>query len=69
MMRCREGTQQKYKMKVIFMMQSERVKRAMDAVEDACGHCEICSPDCPIAVARRALAGLHYDLVQMESEQ
>ena len=48
------------------MMQSEKVKRALDAVEDACGHCAVCSPDCPIAIAKRALTGLLYDLKQME---
>ena len=50
------------------MLQSERVKRAIDAVEEACGHCEMCSPDCPIAVAKRALDGLYYDLQQAEQE-
>lgn len=49
------------------MMQSEKVKRALDAVEDACGHCEVCSPDCPLSVAKRALSGLLYDLKQMEA--
>ena len=48
------------------MLQSERVKRAIDAVEEACGRCEVCSPDCPIAVAERAMHGLYYDLQQME---
>ncbi len=48
-------------------MQIEKVKKALDAVEDACGHCAVCSPDCPIAVAKRALTGLHYDLQQMAS--
>ena len=49
------------------MMQSEKVKRALDAVEDACGHCAVCSPDCPIAISKRALTGLLYDLKQMEA--
>ena len=48
------------------MLQSEKVKRAIDAVEETCGHCEVCSPDCPIAVAMRALRGLYYDLQQAE---
>ena len=48
------------------MMQSEKVKKALDAVEDACGHCAVCSPDCPLAIAKRALTGLLYDLKQME---
>ena len=47
-------------------MQSEKVKQALDAVEEACGHCAVCSPDCPIAIAKRALSGLLYDLKQME---
>ena len=48
------------------MLQSEKVKRAIDAVKEACGHCEVCSPDCPIAIADRALQGLYYDLQQAE---
>ncbi|MDY6295139.1 hypothetical protein SAMN02745190_02504 [Schwartzia succinivorans DSM 10502] len=51
------------------MMQSEKLKKALDAIEDACGHCEICSPDCPISVARRALNGLYYDVKQMEEAE
>ena len=49
------------------MVQSEKVERAINAVEDACGHCAMCSPACPIAVSKRALSGLLYDLRQMES--
>lgn len=48
------------------MMQSERVQKAIDAVEDACGKCPVCSPDCPLAVAKRALNGLLYDLKAAE---
>ncbi len=51
------------------MMQSEKVKRALDATEAACGHCAICSPDCPIAIAKRALSGLLYDLRQAEGTE
>lgn len=51
------------------MLQSEKVKRAIDAVEEACGHCAVCSPDCPIAVAERALHGLYYDLLQAEQAE
>lgn len=49
------------------MMQSEKVQRALNAVEDACGHCPMCSPDCPLAICKRALSGLLYDLKEMES--
>lgn len=52
-----------------YMLQSEKVKRAIDAVEEACGHCAVCSPDCPIAVAERALRGLYYDLQQAEQAE
>lgn len=48
------------------MMQSEKVQKAIDAVEDACGKCPVCSPDCPLAVAKRALNGLLYDLKAAE---
>lgn len=44
------------------MLQAEKVKKALAAVEELCGHCELCSPDCPVAIARRALQGLQYDL-------
>ena len=48
------------------MLQREKVRKAIEMVEECCGHCEICSPDCPIAIARRALTGLAYDLEQYE---
>lgn len=51
------------------MMQSEKLKRALDAVEDACGKCAICSPDCPIAVARKALRGLYTDVLDYERSE
>ena len=44
------------------MMQLEKVRTAIEAVEACCGHCAICSPDCPIAIAKHALDGLAYDL-------
>lgn len=51
------------------MLQSEKVKKAIESVKECCGHCEICSPDCPIAVAQRALQGLLADLEEYEAEQ
>lgn len=48
------------------MLQSEKLKRILDDLEDACGHCAICSPDCPIAVSKRAIQGLYYDVKQNE---
>lgn len=48
------------------MLQSEKLKRVLDDLEEACGHCAICSPDCPIAVAKRAINGLYYDVKQNE---
>lgn len=51
------------------MLQSEKLKNAVDAVEEACGHCAICSPDCPIAIAKRALNGLYYDVKQVEEAE
>ena len=50
------------------MLQSEKVDRAIAAVEECCGHCEICSPVCPVAVARRALASLKNDLADAEAD-
>ncbi len=49
-------------------MQLEKVKSAIQAVEACCGHCPVCSPDCPIAVAKRALTGLAWDLEEYETE-
>ncbi len=43
-------------------MQEEKVKAALEAVEECCAHCVICSPDCPIAIAKRSLSGLLSDL-------
>ncbi len=51
------------------MLQLEKVKQALKAVDELCGHCETCSPDCPVAIARRALQGLSYDLESMQEEQ
>lgn len=48
----------------------EQVTKAIEAVNVLCGHCPICTPECPIAVARRALEGYKYDLqVYCQSEQ
>lgn len=40
----------------------EKVDKAIKAVDDLCDHCSMCSPDCAIAIAKRALQGLKYDL-------
>ena len=49
------------------MLQSEKVKQAIEAVESCCGKCEVCSPDCPVFVARRALSTLLVDLEEYEA--
>ena len=49
------------------MLQSEKVKKAIEAVEACCGKCEICSPDCPVFVAKRALSTLLADLEEYEA--
>ena len=48
------------------MLQAEKIATAMKAVD---GHCEVCSPACPVAVARRALTGLYYDMLAAEAAQ
>ena len=48
------------------MLQKEKVQAALDAIEACCGHCQICSPDCPIAIAKRAMRGLRDDLIEAE---
>ena len=50
------------------MMQLEKVRSAIEAVEACCGHCGVCSPDCPVSVAKRALEGLAYDLEEYGEE-
>lgn len=40
----------------------EQVEKAVKAVNDLCEHCPMCSADCPISVARRALESYKYDL-------
>lgn len=50
------------------MLQSDKVKEALAAVEACCGHCEVCSPDCPVFIARRALRGLLDDLLAYEQQ-
>ncbi|MGP1408088.1 hypothetical protein [Selenomonas sp.] len=49
------------------MLQLEKVREAMKAVDVCCGKCEICSPDCPVFVAKRALAALFADLEEYEA--
>ena len=49
------------------MLQSEKVRQAMEAVEVCCGKCAICSSDCPVFVAKRALSTLLADLEEYEA--
>ncbi len=44
------------------LMQLEKTRTAVKAVEACCEHCGVCAPDCPIAISRRALTGLAEDL-------
>ena len=30
----------------------EQVKKALVAVEELCGKCPVCTPDCPVAIAK-----------------
>ncbi len=49
-------------------MQLEKLQVALAAIEELCGKCELCSPECPVAIARRALQGLQYDLESNAAE-
>jgi hypothetical protein len=49
--------------------QLEKTRLAIVAVDSLCGKCPVCTPDCPVAIARRALKGLAYDLMELSSEQ
>ena len=44
------------------MIQQDKVKSVLTSVDTLGGHCTLCSAECPVAVARRALQGLMYDL-------
>jgi len=44
------------------MLQLEKIEIALVAIEELCGRCSLCSQDCPVATARRALQGLAYDM-------
>ena len=48
------------------MLQKETAPAAPAPSDAGCGHCQICSPDCPIAIARRAMRGLRDDLIAAE---
>lgn len=47
----------------------KQVEKALVAVDELCGKCPVCTPDCPIAIAKRALSGLKYDLEAYEQYQ
>ena len=47
----------------------EQVKKALVAVEELCGKCPVCTSDCPVAIAKRALSGLKYDIEAYEQYQ
>jgi hypothetical protein len=49
--------------------QLEKTRLAITAVDSLCGKCPVCTPDCPVAVAKRALKGLAYDLLELPPEQ
>jgi|GEM_PF-1593350 len=49
--------------------QLEKTSVAIIAIDSLCGQCPVCTPDCPVAVARRALKGLSYDLLSSNTEQ
>lgn len=44
----------------------KQIEKAILAVDDLCGKCPICSLDCPIAIAKRALSGFKYDMEEYE---
>ena len=52
-----------------YMATVEQVKKALVAVEELCGKCPVCTPDCPVAIAKRALSGLKYDIEAYEQYQ
>lgn len=51
------------------MLAKEKAAAALAAIEACCGHCTYCSPDCPVAIARRAMRGLYDDLAAAEEQE
>ena len=51
------------------MLQEEKIAKAIEAIDDCCGHCTICSPSCPVMVARRSMAGLLADIKSAYEER
>lgn len=51
------------------LLQEEKVKKALAAIEECCGHCAYCSPDCPVFIARCAMEGLLYDMEQTQGQE
>ncbi|MBB5337374.1 hypothetical protein [Pectinatus brassicae] len=49
--------------------QLENTQKALTAIDKVCSHCPLCSPDCPVAVAKRAMESLYYDLQTLCEEQ
>lgn len=49
--------------------QLEKTNAAIAAVDSLCGNCPVCTAACPLAVARRALKGLAYDLLAANPDQ
>ncbi len=47
-------------------MQIDKIDKALSAVEALCGKCPVCSQQCPVAIAQRALQGLRYDMKAAE---
>ena len=47
----------------------KQVEKAITAVDELCGNCPVCSPDCAVAIAKRALSGLKYDIESYEAYQ
>lgn len=50
------------------MLQEEKARAALAAIEACCGHCAYCSPDCPVFIARRAMEGLLYDMESVREQ-
>ncbi|TCS78698.1 hypothetical protein [Pectinatus cerevisiiphilus] len=47
----------------------ENIEKAISAIDKLCSHCSICTPDCHVAIARRAMESLRYDLQQFYNNE
>lgn len=46
----------------------QNVEKAIEAINKLCSCCSVCTPECHVAAAKRAMEALRYDLQQSYNE-